>query len=58
MASEIIPIPVLIGKVAERFVQKAEKTAIESRATIDFSEHIRIARQILHKAKLKKNHDK
>ena len=51
MAIPIKSIPTLRGKVAERFVKKAER-AEKKRATVDFSEHIKVCASILQKAKI------
>lgn len=51
MAIAIKQIPVLRGRVAERFVNKAESN-LENKHTVDFSEQANNARKILAKAKL------
>lgn len=52
MAIAIKSIPVLRGKLAEQFIDKAEKN-LSKRATIDFSKQVQIANRILEKAKMK-----
>lgn len=52
MAIEIKPIPVLRGKVAERFVEEADRNARERRGSIDFTKQVEKMRAILKRSKL------
>lgn len=54
MALEIKPIPVLRGKVAERFVEEADRNARERRGSIDFTKQVEKMRAILKKANMDK----
>ena len=54
MAIEIKPIPVLLGKAAERFVEEADRNARERRGSIDFTKQVEKMRAILKKANMDK----
>ena len=53
MAVYFKTIPTLSGKVAERFVRQADENAAKHKGSIDFSEQILKAKQILTKSSLK-----
>lgn len=53
MAVYIKTIPTLRGKAAERFVRQADENAAKYKESIDFSEQMKVAKQILAKASLK-----
>ncbi len=52
MAISIKSIPVLKSKVAEAFIENANKTYHTKKGTIDFSKQTRDANKILKKAKM------
>lgn len=51
MAISIRPIPILKGKIAERFVEFANKSKTSGK-TVDFSKEVKTAGRILSKAKI------
>lgn len=51
MAIEMKYIPVLRGKAAVRFVEEADKNAMEKRGSIDFSKQVAKMRAILNNSK-------
>lgn len=53
MAVYFKTIPTLSGKAAERFVRQADENATKYKGSIDFSEQILKAKQILAKSSLK-----
>lgn len=53
MAVYIKPIPVLTGKVAEKFEEAARKSEA-NRATVDFSREVAMAKRILEKSNIRK----
>ena len=53
MAVYIKPIPVLTGKVAEKF-EKAARESEAKRGTIDFSKEVAMTRRILEKSNIRK----
>jgi hypothetical protein len=52
MAITIKSIPVLKSEAADSFVKQADKK-VAKRATVDFSEQVKITQDILKKAKMK-----
>lgn len=50
MAVYFKTIPTLRGKAAERFVRQADENAAKYKGSIDFSEQMKMAKQILAKA--------
>ncbi len=51
MAISIRPIPILKGKIAERFVNIANRSK-SSKQTVDFTKEVKTAGRILSKAKI------
>lgn len=50
MAVYFKTIPTLRGKAADRFVRQADENAAKYKGSIDFSEQMKVAKQILAKA--------